>query len=185
MVTTSHVAVLDAVVVGAEIWANAARAAWFAGSSIYRFHSRRIMSWTWAVRNPTAYTECVLAPFLVKNETSFWVPRFSLLVDARWVSFPMYGNGFLRKNVQPLVLELAYRVRWDENKYAKVAIRPSFAQYTNPSLPQSNSTVFRELATSSGPLGLPTVAVREVKRFLQTTLSLMLVNGMARTAPYT
>lgn len=81
VVTTSPVPVLDAVVVSAEIWANAARAAWFAAFNIYRFHSRRIMSWTWAVRNPMAYTECTLAPFLVKNEISLCVPRSPILFE--------------------------------------------------------------------------------------------------------
>lgn len=80
---------------------------------------------------------------------------------------------------------------WDSN-ITRVMIEPSFAQYTNPHLPASNSTVFEEMVISAGlwnqdtGMSVSNDSLKENPRGLLTTvLNLMIVNGMARTAPYT
>lgn len=84
---------------------------------------------------------------------------------------------------------------WDERPYTKVWIRPSFAQYTNPRLPYSNSTVFEEMVLSAGFLDTynvtkdlfwinNTLIEARMNSYLETRLNTMIVNGMARTSPY-
>lgn len=70
---------------------------------------------------------------------------------------------------------------WDTDTYHQTKIRPSFAQYTNPRLPFSNSAVFEEMVQVAG------IRKREFSLYnsyseedLETVLGLIIVNGMAR-----
>ena len=72
-----------------------------------------------------------------------------------------------------------------EGAYPRATIRPSFAQYLNPRLPSSNSTVFQEMAISGGLWDPDTLQGSGNAPHMETIFNLMVANGMARTAPYT
>lgn len=118
------------------------------------------------------------------NSTKLW----GCTIDARWVMnekivvFPelRVPRERLHNNTDSEWLQ------WDNWGYPQVTIRPSFAQYTNPRLPTSNKTVFDALLDSIRYQELmKRFQPRIMNPYLETILNTMLVNGMARTAPYT
>lgn len=120
------------------------------------------------------------------NDSS--VQIWGCMIDARWANTTVDADRLQRKSAGT---PPEFHGEWmSKDSHPRATIRPSFAQYLNPRLPSSNSTVFQEMAISSGLWdpdtlqGGGTASLRE-ESHLETILNLMVVNGMARTAPYT
>jgi len=128
----------------------------------------------------------------VPTDSQSSVQVFGCLIDARWADARLSGDRVSLvvagqpRSFRPVSKDGTTVKTWigDSNYGTRVRIQPSYAQYLNPRTPEKNWTVLQEMAYMS-ELWVPGAAGSSSSPHLETILNLMVVNGMARTAPYT
>ena len=121
----------------------------------------------------------------VPTESSSTIQLFGCFIDARWVNTTLTSDRLLlTAEGEPPRFRSENLDGTDPSYGWRANIQRSFAQYLNPRVPTTNGTVFQEMA-SSGGLRVPGLTGSGSEPHLETILTLMVVNGMARTAPYT
>lgn len=108
-------------------------------------------------------------------------------VDARWANTEITSDGIRRLtqgqpwsyhiNGSPLSSWL-----W-QDYFPRIQIHPTFAQYLNPQIASTNSTVFAQLCMDAGLWGERYAQVLEAAPAVEATLNLMVINGLVRLAP--
>lgn len=104
---------------------------------------------------------------------------FGCNVDARWVYDKLISNS-ARALPKPSNDKWYQKKEWKSQNYTQVNIRQSFANLTS-----INNTAFEEMMVSVGVNNRDTDPAEAWAFRLETVLNLMIVNGMARTAPDT